>query len=408
MPEFEYKARDKYGRAATGTLAGENEKEIVGNLRKMGYVPISVRPCRKELKLQLSKGITLFGKVKEEDMILFTRQLATLLKAGLPLLSGLDAISSQTNSRLLKDTIAAVMKDIEAGTNFSEALSRHRRIFPSLYVNMVKTGEASGLLDDIMTRLAELQEYDLEIKTKIKSAVRYPILALTALVAAFFVLVTFVIPRFAALFARFNLELPLPTRILLLIYEGVRNGWYVVLTAAAIIIFLFLRYINTPSGRKIWDTFKLRFPVFGPLLFKIYMARFARTTSILIASGINVLETLDLTADIVGNVVIREAVKTIREGVKEGAGLANPMKVSKLFTPLVVQMVAIGEETGKIDELLTRASEHYDQQVNYIMKNLTTLIEPMLIFLLGGMVTFVAVAIFLPMWNLVNIYKSGF
>jgi len=405
MPEYTYKARDKYGKAATGTLTGENEKAVVGNLRKMGYVPISVEPYKKELKFELSKRIKLFGRVKDEDMILFTRQLATLLKAGLPLLSGLDAIASQTSSKILKDTISVIMKDIEAGTNFSGALSKHPKIFPSIYVNMVKTGEASGLLDDIMTRLAELQEYDLEINTKIKSAVRYPILAFSTLIVAFFVLVIFVIPRFAALFERFDLELPLATRMMLFIYDAITNWWYVVLVMAAVSVFLFIRLINLPSGRKIWDSFKLKFPVFGPLLFKIYMARFARTMAILIASGINVLETLDLTADIVGNAIISNAVKAIREGIIEGAGLANPMKVSKLFTPLVIQMVAIGEETGKLDELLTRASEHYDQQINYTMKNLTTLIEPLLIFVLGAMVLVVAIAIFLPMWNLVYIYK---
>jgi len=402
MPTYRYKVRDKHGRAATGLMGGNSEKEVVDNLKKMGYTPISVtveRPRKQILKLDF------FDRIKDEDKVLFTRQMYTLLKAGVPLLTGLEAVGEQTTSKKLKDVIGKVKAEVEAGTNFSDALSKYPKIFEPLYTNMVKAGEASGTLDGVMNRLAEMEEYDMDIKFKIKSATRYPLLALGTLVVAFFVIVTFVIPRFAFFFSQFNMELPLPTRLLLGIYTAVHDYWYIVLVVLAVFVGAFLKFINTGYGRTTWDMLRLKTPIFGPLLFKLYMSRFAKTTSILIASGIDMIHTLDLVADTVGNVIIARSIAHIKEGVNQGKGLAEPMKVSKMFTPIIVQMVAIGEETGKLDELLANASEHYDQQVDYTMRNLTTMIEPILIFALGIMVLFVALGIFLPMWNQVQIAK---
>jgi len=402
MPTYRYKVRDKHGRAVAGLMGGSSEKEVVDNLKKMGYTPISVaveRPRKQILKLDF------FDRIKDEERALFTRQMYTLLKAGVPLLTGLEAVGEQTTSKKLKDVIGKVKAEVEAGMNFSDALSKYPKIFEPLYTNMVKAGEASGTLDGVMNRLAEMEEYDMDIKFKIKSATRYPLLALGTLIVAFFVIVTFVIPRFAFFFSQFHMELPIPTRLLLGIYRVVHDYWYIVLVALALIVGGFLKFINTNYGRTVWDMFRIRIPIFGPLLFKLYMSRFAKTTSILIASGIDMIHTLDLVADTVGNVIIARSIAQIKEGVNQGKGLAEPMKVSKMFTPIIVQMVAIGEETGKLDELLANASEHYDQQVDYTMKNLTTMIEPILIFALGIMVLFVALGIFLPMWNMVQIAK---
>jgi type II secretory pathway component PulF len=344
--------------------------------------------------------------VKDEDIVLFTRQMHTLLKAGVSLLTSLESVGEQTSSRILKDAIIRMKADVESGVSFSEALSKFPKIFSPLYINMVKTGEASGTLDEIMKRLAQMQEYDIDIKQKVKSATRYPIIAFVTLVIAFFVLVMFVVPRFATLFAQFKTALPLPTRMLLFIYKAVHDWWFVTLAVIACVIFAFIKFINTPAGRYRWDTFRIKVPVLGPLLFKIAMSRFAKTMSILISSGINMLQTLELSADTVGNVVIARAVRYIKDGVNEGKGLAGPMKVSKLFTPIVVQMVSIGEESGKLDELLVNVSEHYDQQVDYAMKNLATMIEPLLIFALGIMVLFVGLGVFLPMWNMIYLFRQ--
>jgi len=406
MTNYKYKARDKSGKSVTGLLEAETEGSVVDNLKKMGYTPVSVEKYT-EKKPLFSKSIKLFSRVKEEDMILFTRQMSTLLKSGIPLLSGLDAVGEQTTSTVLKKAILRVKKDIEAGLSFSEALSKHPRVFPSLYISMIKTGEATGLLDSIMERLAELEEYEYDIKTKIKSAVRYPLITVATLIGAFFALVLFVIPRFATLFQQYDMVLPLPTRALLFLYEMLTKRWYIAIIFVAVVVFGVGKFISTNYGRKMWDRLKLKVPVFGPLLLKLYMARFTRTSSILIASGITMLQTLDLAKNVVGNSVISDGIIAIKDGVNEGTGLAAPMKLTKLFTPMVIQMVSIGEETGKLDDLLARASEHYDQQINYTMKNLTTLIEPILLFCLGIMVVVVALAVFLPLWNMVYVYKSG-
>ena len=403
MPTYKYKVRNKHGRSVTGLMGGSDEKEVVANLKKMGYTPINVKVQSSNVK---SPGAGFLNRVKDEEKALFTRQIHTLLKAGVPLLASLEAVGEQTSSGLLIDIIKRVRADVEAGASFSDALSKFPKIFPVLYVSMVKAGEASGTLDDVMKRLAEMSEYDIEVKQKIKTATRYPMLALSALVIAFFVIVLFVIPRFSYFFSQFDLELPLPTRILLGIYHIVSNYWYIVIGVLFALVTGFIKFINTTFGRKQWDMLKIKVPVFGPLLFKLSMARFAKTTSTLITSGIDMLKTLDLAADTVGNVVIATAIRDIREGVNQGQGLAGPMKVSKLFAPIVIQMVSIGEESGKLDELLLNTSEHYDQQVDYTMKNLTTLIEPILIFVLGMMVLFVALGVFLPMWNMVQIVRQ--
>ena len=400
MPTYKYRVRDKHGRAVSGLMGGASEKEVVENLKKMGYAPIEIKEQKPQKDIL---NIALFNRVKDEDKVIFTRQIHTLLNAGVPLLTGLEAVSDQSAPGMLKDTISKIKADVEAGTSFSDALSKYPKVFSSLYVNMVKSGEASGKLDEVVKSLAEMGEYDIEIKSKIKAATRYPMLALGTLVVAFFVIVLFIVPKFAYFFSSFDMELPLPTRMLLALYRIVHDYWYFTLAGAVVLIVGFIKLINTPFGKPKWDMLKLKVPVFGPLLSKLCMSRFAKTTSILITSGIDMLTTLDLTAEIVGNVVLARAIRDIKDAVNQGKGLAEPMRVSKLFAPIVVQMVAIGEESGKLDELLLKTSEYYDQQVDYAMKNLTTLIEPILIFALGFMVLFVALGVFLPMWNMVQI-----
>lgn len=403
MPTYKYKVRDKHGRAVSGVMGGAAEKEVVENLKKMGYTPISMKeqkPGRNMLNIEF------FNNVKAEDKVLFTRQIYTLLKAGVPILAALEAVGEQTDSKVLKDKISKIKADVESGTSFSDSLAKYPKIFPALYVNMVKSGEASGKLDEIMKSLAEMGEYDMDINSKVKSATRYPMLALGTLVVAFFVIVLFVIPRFTFFFSSFNMELPFTTRILLGLYRMVHGYWYWSVLGIIGICVGSIKFVNTSFGRERWDMFKLKMPVFGPILFKLAMSRFAKTTSILISSGIDMLKTLELAADTVGNTIISRAIRDIRDGVNQGQGLAEPMKVSRLFTPIIIQMVSIGEESGKLDELLLSASEHYDQQIEYAMKNLTTMIEPLLIFVLGFMVLFVALGVFLPMWNMVQIVKQ--
>ncbi|MFH1867728.1 MAG: type II secretion system F family protein [Candidatus Omnitrophota bacterium] len=402
MPTYTYKVRDKQGRPITGDMDGADDNEITKSLRNMGYTTVDIK-LKKPKKSILN--IELFARVKFEDVVLFNRQMSTLLKAGLPLLLGLEAVSEQTSSHAFRDVILAIKTDVERGLSFSEALSKHKKIFSSIYTSMIRAGESSGLLDETMAKLADMGEYDIEAISKIKAAIRYPIIASVFLVGAFIGLVVGVVPSFEKVFNQFKVELPLPTRMLIGTKVIISDYWFLTILVLVSSVVVFIKFINTPFGRKRWDLFKLKVPVFGSLLLKMDMSRFAKTTSSLIASGVPMLEALDLVATVVGNSIISAGIRNIKEGVNKGSGLAEPMKISKLFTPMVIHMVAIGEETGKLDELLAKVAEHYDKQTDYAIKGLTALIEPMLILVLGTILLFVALALFLPLWNLISLFK---
>jgi len=402
--EFEYKVRDKFGKLVTGVVEADSDKIAGSKLKQMGYTPISVKSKRGES--EISRVFAGFQKIKFSDLNMFTRQLVSLQKAGLPLLTSLSSIRDQTHGGVLNPTLSMVIKDIEGGAHFSEALAKHPRVFDELYVNMVKAGEAGGMLDEVLERLAVLGEHEERTKTKIKTATRYPIIVICALAIGFLILTTFVIPRFANLFDQFNTTLPLPTRVLIWINYVITNFWWLILILAAGIAFSFNRFIKTEAGRFWWDGFKLKVPIFGPLFTKITMSRFARITGTLTKSGVPILHILDLTSRGVGNVVIARAIDNISASVNEGKGMSEPMKLSGMFPPAVVQMVSAGEATGKVDELLLHVSDYYDSQADYTISNLTASIEPILIFILGCGVLFIALAIFLPMWNLMSLFKG--
>jgi len=403
MPTYRYRVRDRFGKLITGTIGGDNRSAVAVHFESMGYAPVSIT---EEGLSEQTPLLARFKKVKEEDMNLFNRQLVTLIKAGLPLMAGLSAIEKQTKSDLLKEIVRMLIKDIEGGMSFSDALARHPRIFDEMYVNAVKAGEVGGVLDEILARLAELGEHETNTKAKIKTATRYPVIAVSALCVGFSILVTYVIPRFVALFAKYHGELPLPTKILIFINNAIRNYWYIIIILGGVGVAVFRKFIRTKKGRRIWDGFKLKVPIFGPLVFMIIMSRFSRIMSILIRSGVPILEILDMVSNATGNVVIGDAIRDIMTSVNQGGSMAEPMVKSKVFSPMVIQMVAIGEETGRVDELLLRVSEYYDQQSDYVIQNLTTMIEPILVVIIGGAVLLLALAIFLPMWNMIRLFRS--
>ena len=400
---FKYKVRDKFGRPLDGSMGGENKDAVLNYLKKMGYTIVSIEESAENLAVK--DFFSRFRVVKLEDMIMFTRQLVTLQSAGLPLLMSLAAIKEQTESKTLKNVIAQLILDVESGTNFADALGRHPDIFNEIYINMVKSGEASGTLDEVLERLAMLTEQQMETQAKIRSATMYPIIVISTLIIAFLVVVTFVLPRFADLFTRFSVDLPLPTKILLAINYGVKHWWYIILTVLISVIFLFKKYISTQQGRLAWDNFKIKVPVFWPLVLKITMSRFARVTSSLIKSGIPLLQVLEMASKTTGNSIVARSIENIKTSVNNGKPMNEPMRIDKLFPPIVTQMVSVGESTGRLDQLLTRVSDYYDRQVEYTLKNLTTAIEPILIFCLGGMVLVMALAIFLPLWDMIQVFK---
>jgi len=404
MPNYQYKARDNFSKPVSGVMSADDENAVATKLNQLGVTPISITETKQESKV--NKFLSSVVKVKFSDLNMFTRQLATLQKAGLPILLALSALHEQTENKIFKEVIAQISRDIESGLSLSGALGKYPLIFDQLYINMVASGELSGRLDQVLERLATLREHDQTIRLRIKSATRYPLIVVIAIVVGFIILTTLVVPRYAQIYAQYTTALPLPTQILLGINYAVTKLWWLLIIVGAVVYFLFKRYIRTKLGRLTWDSLKLKVPVFGPLLLKLSISRFTRVTGTLMRSGIPILKILDISSGATGNVVISKAILNIKDNVAEGKGMSEPMKISGLFPPIVTQMVAVGEETGKLDELLIHVSNYYDEQVDYTINNLTSLIEPILIFLLGLAVLFMALGIFLPMWNLMSIFKK--
>jgi len=404
MPNYQYKARDNFSKPVNGVMEAFDENAVAAKLNQLGFTPISITETKQESKVAkfLGRGV----RIKFTDLNMFTRQLATLQKAGLPILLALNALHEQTENKNFKEVIAQITRDIESGSNLSGAFSKYPNIFDSLYINMVASGEASGRLDQVLERLATLREHDETIRLRIKSATRYPMIVVIAIIVGFTVLTTLVIPRYAKIYAQYTTALPLPTQILLGINYAVTKFWWLLIMIGTAAYFFFKQYAATKLGRMSLDALKLKIPVFGPLFLKLSISRFTRITGTLMRSGISILKILDISSGATGNVIISKVILDIKNNVMEGKGMSDPMKVSGLFPPIVTQMVAVGEETGKLDELLIHVSDYYDEQVDYTINNLTSLIEPILIFVLGLAVLFMALGIFLPMWNLMSIFRK--
>lgn len=405
MPRFTYKVRDKEGRAHTGIMEGTKQEAVVDQLTAMGYIPIQVR--ENAAPQALGPGFSgLLNRVTPQDLIFFSRQLATLMGAGVPFIQSMTIVERQTSNLAFQQTIAEIRRDVESGVTFSDALGKHPKIFSKLYVSMIKAAETAGIMDSILNRLALLAEHEMETRSRIKAAVRYPLIVVFALCAAFAFLVSFVVPKFASIFERFKTELPLPTRALIGISYAVQHYWFLMIAAFALFVWGVIWYVRTPGGKWKWDGIKLRLPIFGPLFQKTALSRFARVFGAMQKSGLAMILTLDIVSETVGNVVLARGIEEIREGVREGKGLAEPMEAAGLFPPLVVQMVAVGEETGELESLLNRVSDYYDMEVEYTLRNLSTMIEPILLLFVGGMVLFLALGIFLPMWNMISLFQK--
>jgi len=405
MPNFKYKARDKFAKSVSGSTVAPTQPEAVKKLQDMGYTVISIAQVADfdagEILGRFSKSVRL------EEVSIFTRQLYALQKAGLTLLTSLEAIAMQVENRYFRTVIEEVARDIRGGLNFSDALKKQGHIFDGVYVNMIRAAESGGLMSEILERLTGLIEQQIDTRSRIKAATRYPIIAFCVLCLGFLIVVTFVIPRFATLYSQFNVALPLPTRILIATNIAMKKYWYLFILGLGVAIFGFLRFINSRAGRPVWDNFRLKVPVFGPLVSMLTMSRFARVTAILMKSGVPILEILDLVGNTTGNVIIKRAITNIRQSVNQGQGMSEPMKITGLFPPVVIQMVYAGEQTGKVDDLLLSVADYYDRESEYMIKNLTTYIEPLLIFFLALGVLLMALAIFLPMWNLIKVFRPG-
>ncbi len=406
MTSFNYKARDKYGVLVAGKLEGDNSKAIAIQLVRQGFSPVSITEEEGGAGARLEDMFAFMQKVKPEDLVVFTRQLASTLEAGVPLINSLDAVAEQIRNRRFRLVVIGVKKDIEAGATFSDALAKNPNYFSALIINMVRGGEKAGILPSVLDRISTILEKDIATSDKIKAATRYPIIVMFVLVAAFIILTIYVIPRFVAFFAAFKAQLPLPTRILIGTNYVLTTYWYWIVGVLAVLGYIGYKALQTERGRYNWDRFILSTPIFGPLYSKIYLSRFSRMLSAMLSSGIPILEAMTVTAATVENKVISHVIIDIREEVSRGKSLAEPMKGSHVFPPIAISMVAIGEKAGSLEKMLDKTADYFDREIDYTIANLTPLIEPLMIFGLAIILLIFALGIFLPMWDLIKIYKT--
>lgn len=344
-----------------------------------------------------------FGRSGRPQLVLSTRQLATLVKAGMPLLRSLRTVSDQLDPGPLRDAFVAVATDVDSGVSFSEALARYPKWFPPFYVNMVHAGEVGGLLDEILKRLAELLERQARLRRRVRSALMYPAFVMVAAVGILIVLMTFVVPTFISMFTELGSTLPLPTRMLIVVSDVFRAWWWAIILGLFAMPALGRMILSRRSGRRLADTLTLHAPVFGSLAERVLVARFARTFGTLLSSGVPILGALETVRGTVTNVVFESALQEVEQSLKVGESLARPMELSGVFPPMVTRMVALGEETGQLDQMLMRIADDYEEEVEVQLSGLTQLLEPMLILFVGGIVAFIVIAMFLPLMSLTKL-----
>ncbi|HEY7439670.1 MAG TPA: type II secretion system F family protein [Acidimicrobiia bacterium] len=402
---YAYKVRDSGGKLVEGQLEAEDATLVAGKLRQMGYTPISINE-RGANKLGSDIKIPGLGnRVKLKDVAVFSRQFATMINSGLSLIKALGILAEQTENQELARVIGEVRRDVETGAALSVAISRHPKVFNRLYIAMVRSGEIGGVLDTVLLRLADTIEKQVELRRKIRSAMTYPVVVLCVCLLIASAMLLFIVPQFKGIYKELNGTLPTPTQILIQISDIVKKYFPIVILLGAVGIYLFRRWTKSEQGRPIWDAFTLRIPVFGPLLRKTALARFSRTLAALTRSGVGILESLDIVAETAGNEVVASAVRDTQQAVKRGDTLARPLEQHEVFPPMVVQMIAVGEETGAIDEMLDKIADFYDQEVSATVDALTSLIEPMLILFMGVIVGGMIISLYLPMFNIIKLIK---
>jgi type II secretory pathway component PulF len=405
MPNFKYKVRDRSGKAIAGTLEAPNLEMAGERLYRLGYFPISIQGETRNDHSDLADLWQRFQKVTQEDLIFFSQQLSTLYKAGMPLLAGMKSLIEQTHKKKLKNILEDISRQVEGGKTLSEAMSKHPDIFPPVYRNMVRAGETTGLLGDSLDRFITLSAREMRTRQRIKEATRYPKIILVSLVIASAVLVTLVIPRFVHIFAQFNTPLPWPTRFLIGVHEFSQSYGHFFLLGLGGILLLLKKYSGTPSWKILRDRWKTRIPLLGPLILKISLSRFTFLFVMLNRSGIPILQTLEITSATLNNTHLSQSIDGISQLIREGRSLAQAMKETQKFTPLVIQMVSVGESSGTLDAMLTSITDYYDREIEDSIRRLSTYIEPLLTLFLGGVVLFLALAVFLPWWNMASLFR---
>lgn len=404
MPVFTYTGRVRGGELSSGLMEGDSPDAVAARLLNSGITPIEVAPAKAENSGDIGQALRKLGigKPTTSDLVLFSRQMYTITKSGIPLLRGIRGLAASTHNAVLRESLEEILRDLEGGRDLAGSLARHPTIFPPLYVSIIRVGEETGTLEASFRRLSEYMQQDQDMQSRIKAALRYPAIVMCVIAAAIGVLTMFVIPKFEPLFKQLGDNIPWPTLAIMSVSTFVQEFWYLGLGTIAMALLLLRRYVSTEHGRYRWDTFKLRLPVIGKLVHEGSLARIARSLSISMTAGMPVIQTLKIIAQAAGNACMAERVVRMREAVERGDPVSRAAASAGMFPPLVLQMLAVGEETGDLSALLDEVAGFYEREVDYALKNLSAAIEPILILAVGGIVCVLALGVMLPMWEMIS------
>jgi type IV pilus assembly protein PilC len=398
---FQWSGKTPRGIVESGEITAATKEEVIAQLRRKNITPTIITEKPKKVS-----RFGLGGKIKDKDIVVFTRQFSTMIDAGLPLVQALDILSTQVESKAFGKTIAQIKVDVESGATYADALRKHPRVFSELYVNMVAAGEAGGILDTILNRLAAYIEKSMRLKKKVKGAMVYPAVVSSIAVLVIAVIMIFVVPTFSKMFTTLGGVLPLPTRIVINTSNFIAGAGGLMVFGAIVAVIVFItQFRRTEKGKHISDTISLRLPIFGTLINKVAVAKFTRTLGTLVSSGVPILDGLEITAKTSGNKVIEYAIMEVRKGVVGGKTLAEPIMKAKVFPPMVTHMIAVGESTGALDAMLGKIADFYDDEVDDAVSNLTAMMEPMLMVFLGTTVGFIVISMYLPIFKLITLIK---
>ncbi len=402
-PIYDYKALNSSGKTLKGIVESENQKAARLKVKKQGLMVTEIIE-KTAARPSASGGIPFFGgRVSAAEIALMTRQLASLVKANVPLVEALNALVDQTENERLKVILSQVRQDVNEGSSLAKATGTHPKVFDTIFVNMIEAGESSGTLNLVLIRLADLKEAQMRLRSKVISGMTYPALMMGVAFALMLAIFTFVIPKLTKIFDSMNKPIPTLTRVLMAISDAIVNWWFLFAAFGFLLVWLFRRYINTPEGRKKWDVFVLRVPIAGPLVRMVAVTRFSSTMSTLLSSGVPILTGMTIARNLVGSVPIATAIANARENITEGQSIAEPLRRSGEFPPMMIHMIAIGEKTGELPEMLKNVAETYEEQVNTKIDAMTSLLEPLMIIGMGGAVGFIVMSVFMPLMEIMNI-----
>lgn len=406
MANYSYRGRDERGHLVQGEVEASTEASAAEMLLRRGITPIHVAPFHAPSRLNFDLRELLGSGINSDDLIVFTRQMYALTKAGIPLLRAMQGLAENTSNRRLGQVLTDLVDQLERGRQLSSAMAAHPKIFPRLFVAIIHVGENTGQLEQAFLELTDYLQKEEDTRKQVKTAMRYPTFIMITIVVAMFILNLFVIPSFASMFARFDAELPLTTRILITTSNFFVHWWYVLVGSIAAIAYAIHRYINTEEGEIKWDYLKIRMPLVGDILFRTLLTRFSRSFATMLRAGVPLTQALGLVADAVDNRWMGHKINEMRRNIERGENLSRVARHSQLFTPLVLQMLQVGEETGRVDEMLMEVSGYYEREVDYDLKSLTAKIEPIMLAIVAVMISVMAAGIFSPMWDMMNAYTG--